>query len=262
MNLNEKFLRYCMISKDAGRLEKGNTVKYNGVEYGVVSKFESTPKGFLKDSCQGNVLAKTVDGEIDKYLVTFQGSTYAIDWIHDFFCWQVDWPFYKIQKDTAGVKIHRGFVDYYCSVRDKVIREVSDIVSVYKPKGIVPEITFCGHSLGGALTSIAILDCKELFGSDIKVSGYTFGSPRVYNNKGADLVNSKVDYLSRVTNKDDLVPNLPGTVFYCHVGALYHIMKDLSISDKAYYIFPLFASIPDHLVQNYVNVIRTIINVK
>ncbi|CAE6464654.1 unnamed protein product [Rhizoctonia solani] len=70
-------------------------------------------------------------------------------------------------------------------------------------------ITLTGHSLGGA---ISLLDSLYLSLSlpSAKFKVVTHGLPRVGNKEFADLIDSKIPDLSRITNMQDLVPILPG----------------------------------------------------
>ena len=250
----EELLRYALISKPAGVLAKGVKLNFNGSDYVVISQI----KGTEICPCECNVLAKMVGDTKVKYVVCFKGSVELEDWLHDLMAWQVKWPFSNYGNDTAGVSVHYGFIDYYKVVRDKLLRELSDIV-LTTPIGVIPEVTFCGHSLGGALASIALLDCKEMFVQKIQCSGYTYGSPRVFNATGSRLINIKAS-ISRVTNKNDIVPNLPWWSSFKHVGQVYHILNDYTISQKDYYICPLACSAEEHDLKLYINSIQMAAN--
>ena len=72
-------------------------------------------------------------------------------------------------------------------------------------------VTFTGHSLGGALASLAALKTaifNHRRGDQIKL--YTFGQPRVGNVELAMNHNRLLPYSFRVVHGVDIVPHLPG----------------------------------------------------
>jgi len=100
------------------------------------------------------------------------------------------WP-----KRFHGARVHAGFLKAYLSVRDILWQWIKD--SPYP-------IVWTGHSLGGALAHIAVL---ELGGRAV-----TTGSPRVFFGR-----TPLIDVL-RFETQDDPVTYLPP--FYHHVGHL------------------------------------------
>lgn len=80
------------------------------------------------------------------------------------------------------------------------------------------KLLITGHSLGGAIATLSMLDAMEMVGKPIDYF-YTFGSPRVGNAAFADYLNqklkiSKSNFLStstfnaRITHYKDPVPHL------------------------------------------------------
>ncbi|CAE6488518.1 unnamed protein product [Rhizoctonia solani] len=86
-------------------------------------------------------------------------------------------------------------------------------------------VTLTGHSLGGAISLLDSLYLSlNLPSATIKT--VTHGMPRVGNREFADLVDSKIPDLSRITNMQDLVPILPGRLFgYAHPSGEKHIVS-------------------------------------
>ncbi len=78
-------------------------------------------------------------------------------------------------------------------------------------------VTFTGHSLGGALATIAAARHERTR------AVYTFGSPRVGDSAFGEHLRAPV---YRVVNNTDLVPHLPPPIGYAHVGELYHLDTD------------------------------------
>ncbi|CAN0119838.1 unnamed protein product [Ectocarpus sp. 4 AP-2014] len=76
-----------------------------------------------------------------------------------------------------------------------------------------------GHSLGGALASLAAYDIDKNFTLPDPTTLYTFGSPRVGNGVFARKLDSRVKHHFRLVNDGDLITALPrffGT--YKHAG--------------------------------------------
>lgn len=72
----------------------------------------------------------------------------------------------------------------------------------------VNKVAFTGHSLGGALATLAAIDFTSLQ-SVYPVEIVTFGKPRVGNFEFAYFVNSKIKENFRVINKSDPIPHTP-----------------------------------------------------
>ncbi|MGD1860897.1 MAG: Mbeg1-like protein [Leptolyngbyaceae cyanobacterium] len=112
--------------------------------------------------------------------VVFRGSEKGLDWINNFQMRQRIYP-YGDESET-DVRFHQGFMNAYLAVRDPLL----DLVKTF-PK--VPVIA-TGHSLGGAIATIAALDIQyniTQHDEQQSIAVYSFGAPRVGN---AALVNS------------------------------------------------------------------------
>ena len=248
MDIIEKLYRYCQIAKPAGEMLKDMGYTFNGVPYICRSQFIGSGT-----TCQGNILTRTdIAGKI---VVCFRGSTTTEDWIHDAFVWKKKWPFSNQSHRLDKVKIHSGFDEYWSSVRVKVIRELNDLVKL--TGGVKPEIVFCGHSLGGALTSLAVLDVSDSLGNVADYASYTFASPRVYNPDGRARFNEIVKYANRLTYSRDLVPQVP-VINYDHVGRGMHVTPSFDFTIEEFEK-PFFTCTPfDHFVDLYINALRFI----
>jgi triacylglycerol lipase len=181
------------------------------------------------------------------FIVAFRGSeeTGAADWITDLKFVQTKVPF--ISGNTA-LESHYGFIEAYNSVRDAVIKGAKD--TPHK------KVISVGHSLGGALASLAALDIKQNVPGKT-VSCYTFGSPKVGNKAFADFYNKNVPETYRWVNGADMVPNIPPGDYY-HVGQVQH----LGDADKKEYgwtevLAMIKDKIDDHFPQNYIKELRT-----
>lgn len=100
--------------------------------------------------------------------------------------------------------VHKGFYESFVKVRKYIFSEIESF----------PKLTFTGHSLGGAIATLAALECSLLF-KEKKIfpkpfiSCITFGCPKVGNSNFVKFYNENVDETIRVVNKFDLVTFLP-----------------------------------------------------
>ncbi|KAH8929916.1 alpha/beta-hydrolase [Atractiella rhizophila] len=116
------------------------------------------------------------------------------------------------------VYVHGGFLDAWNSVAQIVIDTVKGQLASHSDYTIVTS----GHSLGGALSSLAAVSMKGNFPNS-PVRMYTYGQPRTGNNAWAFWVNSLFgENAKRGVNADDGVPTLiPVEIGYRHHGIEY-----------------------------------------
>ncbi len=101
--------------------------------------------------------------------------------------------------NTPEGRAHAGFTKGYQSV-DGLIRTSLDLIGEeHMPQGLF----VAGHSLGGALATVATQDLEESY---LVAACYTFGSPRVGVAEWSDSVKTPV---YRVLNGADAVPMVP-----------------------------------------------------
>lgn len=146
------------------------------------------PFGFVIESEQAVVIA-------------FRGSRSTVDWIADFDADQVQWA-----DDSPAIMTHRGFTMIYRSARDS-IWSFLDQVPADKP------LFLTGHSLGGALATLAAFDVACTRQQEMTIV-YTFGSPRVGNDEFAVQYKKAVPYSFRLANVFDAVTHLPPPLYH------------------------------------------------
>ena len=122
-------------------------------------------------------------------------------------------------------KVHRGFLNAYEGIEEMLKAKLE------AESGRDLTIWITGHSLGGALASVASSTVLEHLKEDesYRLGGiYTFGQPRTGNDDFADILDE--GYLShginamRFRNGNDLVSQIPGTLLgYEHAGRLMHM---------------------------------------
>eukprot|EP00494_Astrolonche_serrata_P024035 UN24293 len=122
-----------------------------------------------------------------------------------------------------------------------------------------PEVYFVGHSLGGAVATLAYVDFIHMYPGYLnKAHLATYGSPRVFMTTGANAINSLIDGKTnfeyyRYVNAGDPVPSLPGnTVGFKHLMPPYviyyvdHMFQDESdIDDSKWFEMWFLQHTPD-----------------
>ena len=164
-----------------------------------------SPWLFISDSwtdAQAFVYSNS-DGNI---VITGQGTTSLRDWSLDFQIWRTKVDFLN------NTKVHAGFLRQYNAVRDRIHIEVKRLLDNSTPSC---RIICTGHSLFGAIASIAAVDCSLLY--DVPVDCITFGSPRVGSRAFVKLFNTSVDTSFRCVHLKDPVTFSPLPVRFKHV---------------------------------------------
>ncbi|MEO0456762.1 MAG: lipase family protein [Cyanobacteria bacterium P01_A01_bin.114] len=145
-------------------------------------------------------------------------------------------------KASTPVKMHRGFISAYLSVRDLIHQHVqSSSATQYR---------ITGHSLGGALANLCAIDLQYNFGTNIAVEAYTFGAPKVGNQAFVDSYNRRVPDNWRVVNGWDVVSGLPRRwQGYRHV--------DQAIKLKRKFSWRIITgSFEDHRIDKYIKALK------
>lgn len=136
----------------------------------------------------------------------------------------------RVYKSTLKEgKIHAGFHEAYQEVED-------EIVNIFlKNQEWTWPLYVTGHSLGGALATIATQNLEHKIKSQIAAC-YTFGSPRVGNRQYER--NTKAPFY-RIVHSTDIVTLVP-SIGYMHIGDPRYLTYSKSESEKFY----LYRSIP------------------
>jgi predicted lipase len=156
------------------------------------------------------------------------------------------------------VNLHGGFVDEY----QKSLSGLEAILAKHSDK----EIIFSGHSLGGALATIAALDffSREEKSSPgekkLNIKGVVaFGAPRGMSRAAAALYNKQGlgKKTIRIVQKFDPITKIPPYGFYQHVGQ--EISMHAPLSEKVDNSLPEISqlyknSIPIHGAPHYYNI--------
>ena len=146
------------------------------------------------------------DGQ--RLVIAFRGTQTPADWLKD-----LDFvPAPYLPLPGRGT-VHQGFQQVYYAVR-------GSILAYLKANMDATELLVVGHSLGGALATLAIPDILNQFPEGaIAPILYTFASPRAGHNDFATFFNGRINVAWRTVNVWDVVPHVPPTLAaYVHVG--------------------------------------------
>jgi V8-like Glu-specific endopeptidase len=153
-------------------------------------------------------------------MVAFRGTASLGDWLAD-----LD----VASRSRPYGKIHRGFHGAFTAVESQLRAELLQLPG--------RSLLLTGHSLGGALATIAAAEWHE----QLPISWiYTFGQPAVGKGEFASFMQTPAARFMRFVNDDDIVARVPPT--YRHIGRLFHFDAAGNLLGKAE--SPLVEAIP------------------
>lgn len=115
---------------------------------------------------------------------------------------------------TRGVRVHKGMYLQFMAIGGHIMQDINKLLDASRTP--VKRIVVCGHSLGGALATIAAPTFAEMF-PELEISCCTIGSPRVGNTNFVDWFHGLVKSNHRVVNESDPVPMVPMSYRFTHV---------------------------------------------
>ncbi|GAB0134387.1 hypothetical protein EsDP_00002764 [Epichloe bromicola] len=116
---------------------------------------------------------------------------------------------------ASDCKVHTGFAKSWEEIQDAAARAIRTA----REQNPGFRVVATGHSLGGAVATLAAAHLRR---EGYAVDVYTYGSPRVGNDKFADWMTGQPGGQWRVTHHDDPVPRLPPIfVGYRHISPEY-----------------------------------------
>jgi predicted lipase len=146
-------------------------------------------------------------------VVSFRGSASIENWITN-----LDFIIVSTNLCT-GCTAHRGFWQSWLDARSAVTASLNQLSTAHPSYQIVT----AGHSLGGAIATLAAADLRNL---GYKVTLYSFGAPRVSSAKLANYITSQPGGNYRITHWNDPVPNIPPIILnFAHVSPEYYINR-------------------------------------
>jgi len=215
----------------------------NNISDGIV-------KDFISDEDTDLQVGITVSEENQRINVIFRGSESTYDWLYDLNIFKT-----CIDNDK-NINVHKGFYSQL-TTNDKHIQLIDKVKSLLQMFPIYM-VYSCGHSLGGALSTLfGYLLSKEISN---EVTVVSFASPRVGNYGWKQAFESKENLTHyRITNRKDIVTAFPSLLYY-HVGEAIKIgigedasfLGALSSSWWEYSIFYCYSP-SDHFCSEYYN---------
>ena len=161
-------------------------------------------------------------------VLAFRGSQEPKDWLTNFTTQLRNLTIQKngiVSISSYKGRVHAGFFLAWAIIEGAVLAQISQWQLEAAEKGeALPPLYITGHSLGGALATIA---AAALSDNGIDVAGvYTFGQPRVGDRLFVSQLNSHINgKVFRFVNHNDIVPHVPPpfsvwnpTRLYGHVG--------------------------------------------
>ena len=161
-------------------------------------------------------------------VLAFRGSQEPKDWLTNFTTQLRNLTIRKNGVTSVSSykgRVHAGFFLAWAIIENAVLGQISQWQLEAAEKGErLPPLYITGHSLGGALATIA---AAALSDNGVEVAGvYTFGQPRVGDRLFVSQLNSHINgKVFRFVNNNDIVPHVPPpfsiwnpTRLYGHVG--------------------------------------------
>ncbi|HEY2545517.1 MAG TPA: lipase family protein [Candidatus Acidoferrum sp.] len=197
----------------------------------------------------GLVLQAQGSGEA---VIAFRGTEGIKEWVLD-----ADFGTYKPCPFLASAgETEDGFTDMYMSVKTGAAagsRLIADLPNLAWNQPI-EKMTVCGHSLGGALATLATLDitvnAPEPYHNAIS---YTYASPKAGDAQFALKYNQLVAATVRIANELDVVPRLP-LLPYDHVMGEFGL-KPYTVLPPKFLVQP--DSYDEHILTNYLHLLST-----
>lgn len=163
---------------------------------------------FFQDGATECFLAR----DRDRVVVAFRGTQGLNDWLSNL-------DLFPTQRDYG--RVHAGFFEQFDAVRQDVEAELDG--------GAPPRIFLTGHSLGGAIATIA---AAEWAGRGTVTAVYTFGQPAVGNGDFAKFMAGHYgSAFFRFVNDADVVARVPPG--YTHFGRLFHFDAEGNLPSSA-----------------------------
>lgn len=208
---------------------------------------DASPEASKSTASVGLVLQKQDSGEA---VIAFRGTEGIKEWVLDAHFATIPCPFLSSAGETED-----GFSDMYTTVRaEQDPKTPSLIVALprlaWKQK--VASVTVCGHSLGGALATLATLDIAVNAPAPYHdVACYTYASPKTGNTQFAAKYDQMVENTVRIANELDLVPRLPW-LGYEHVNGEFEL-KPFQIWPPKFFLQPNVYC--EHILTSYVSLL-------
>jgi predicted lipase len=136
----------------------------------------------------------------------FRGTSGATDIKID-----IDEQRVQLFPDKSSILVHRGFCKQLRSIQTQMLMEIEQLTS------LIDVVHFSGHSLGGAVATLAAGVAASASSNTCRVICHTIGSPRVGNKAFVRWWSNLVAESARVQNFKDPIPLFPINGLYTHI---------------------------------------------
>lgn len=178
------------------------------------------------DTTSGLHVRRNADGTKDLFIF-FSGSESDRDWVTNVTIAPKSIP--DEWGCAADIQVHTGFLDAFESVREQLTEALRQEFAVH---GDIRRVVITGHSLGGALGTLAGLYIACTFPELRQILHVvTFGAPQVGDASFAKAFDAMVPHSVRVINPYDHVPRSLN-VQYVHVKGAYAVASVASNPHK------------------------------
>jgi len=197
--------------------------QFADLAYGQEPDIKGQTKDWGFDSCEvinDHDTQVFIAARPDAIVVAFRGTSDINNWITDINIHLTGGPLGQV---------HEGFMAALNVVWLELLQTILD---AQKALNLGPSLWFTGHSLGGALSTLAVAKMIE---RAQPVDGlYTCGCPRCGDATFASNFNSNFDRAFRFIYNQDIVTRLPPRVpfGYRHVGTVEYIDSQCQITGK------------------------------
>ncbi|GMM37107.1 putative lipase [Saccharomycopsis crataegensis] len=211
----------------------------NSNDYSILKVFYPEVQVDLDDNNSYNITATgyVAVSEVNKeLLIVYRGTLSITDALKDAELILEDYtPINGGNTACEDCKVHQGFMDLFKSTYDEIFPLVIQELQEHPDYSI----TVTGHSLGGALTNLALIELKLLGYNPLVIS---LAGPKIGNQELSDYVDElcgteeldekyqagEIEELTegfwRVIAKDDYVPLVPPGKVYTHAGLEFKLL--------------------------------------
>ena len=212
-------LTMAQLSKEAYRKKDGGDPD----DEAILGSLKQTDEGFDSVSGIGKNSAQAVLIEHTDYIcMAFRGTDEWADWLDNIDGRKAN----SHSEQTMFGDFHRGFHRSCNDVWDFLDGRYKELRNSDQTSGRHRPLFLTGHSLGGAMATVA---AAKLVSEDRPFSSvYTYGQPRVVKRQTAQYLNNECGRrYFRFQNNEDLVTRVPARVMgYSHVGSCRYIDAD------------------------------------
>jgi len=135
--------------------------------------------------------------------VAFRGSRNTTNWVTNFSAQLV-----ASEVGARSGRVHLGYQAAYLSIRESLLSKLQASLAEVAGGPVRPALVLLsGHSLGGALATLAAQDVAAIPGCEVRV--VTWGSPRVGDADFARAYGAAAPSTARFVIRADVVPRVP-----------------------------------------------------